>query len=705
MDFSDLYSVMLEVFAVVLLGYAIGRLKLITSQEAKGLGRFASLIALPTSLFYNMAKIDFSAVNWMFLLGIFLTKTILFVMVAVGCVVMSKLGIARAGLFAIFATQSNDFAFGLPIINNLYGKPETGFSLGDYVFLIAPISFVILNPIGFAMMEYGQSKRQGISRSALKIAWVVFRGVFTNPIVFMAMLGLIVNPIIDHNVPSLFEPLLKVISRAFDGVALFYLGLSMVGKLKPLPGLKIIIPIALIIIKLLVLPLIANQMVNALVDSDTSSGNSSTDGSDLSTFAFVYGTIPTAPALIFFANQYALEFDLVATSLVLCTFLSAPIIFVSAHMLSLNELKKGDLEDELETSLLYVSALCIAGLLWVSFMFILAKRYRRFLHRLTLIMMATLFIASLAIVTLRSTEGYCPDNSRVVAQFWFQLVGVFGGRFAAAAVSVGLVLVYQFPHERWAKAFSVLAAISIIVPVVLTTMLVGIGSIDTSEHFACSNNSANGSEKLRFSHTGSGRFIYGNGQLILSLLVLLLCVIVCICCLVKVGRLYRKRSRQQQTSIQRDIPSDSTEIELTSVSSPVSLASSINPLTNDNLNTLPSSSLALGATTDASGIERDRSPLVLRKGSQVLKTPSFPAAVDIQSDEDRAERESMAFFEASIDEDDSVPNQQTTRHLLLILYSILSMLVLEALLLQCGDNLRAAARQTRQRDANHLCRV
>ena len=61
----------------------------------------------------------------------------------------------------------------------------------------------------------------------------------------------------------------------------------------------------------LVLPLIANQMVNALVDSDTSSGNSSTDGSDLSTFAFVYGTIPTAPALIFFANQYALEFDLV----------------------------------------------------------------------------------------------------------------------------------------------------------------------------------------------------------------------------------------------------------------------------------------------------------------------------------------------------------------------------------------------------------
>lgn len=122
--------------------------------------------------------------------------------------------------------------------------------MGDYVFLIAPISFIILNPIGFAMMEYGQSKRQGQSRSALKIAWVVFRGVFSNPIVFMAIFGLAVNPIVNHKVPSIIEPLLQVLSRAFDGVALFYLGLSMVGKLKPLPGLKVVIPIVLITTKL-----------------------------------------------------------------------------------------------------------------------------------------------------------------------------------------------------------------------------------------------------------------------------------------------------------------------------------------------------------------------------------------------------------------------------------------------------------------------
>ena len=135
------------------------------------------------------------------------------------------------------------------LVNSIYGTSKS-FNFGEYVYLLAPVSFIILNPIGFAMMEYGQSKQQGTSQSALKIAWVVFRGVITNPIVFMAILGMVVNPIIDHDIPDLVEPLLDVLSRAFDGVALFYLGLSMVGKLKSLPGLKILVPILLITTKL-----------------------------------------------------------------------------------------------------------------------------------------------------------------------------------------------------------------------------------------------------------------------------------------------------------------------------------------------------------------------------------------------------------------------------------------------------------------------
>lgn len=71
------------------------------------------------------------------------------------------------------------------------------------------------------------------------------------------------------------------------------------------------------------------------------------------------------------------------------------------------------------------------------------------------------FIASMAVVTLPATDDVCPDNSRVIAQFWFQLVGVFGSRIMAAILAVGLVLVYQSPHQTWSKSFPVLAAVGI----------------------------------------------------------------------------------------------------------------------------------------------------------------------------------------------------------------------------------------------------
>lgn len=61
------------------------------------------------------------------------------------------------------------------------------------------------------------------------------------------------------------------------------------------------------------MPVIADQLVDALGDSGISStSNSTSGGEDLPSFAFLYGTMPTAPALIFFASQYALEFDLVS---------------------------------------------------------------------------------------------------------------------------------------------------------------------------------------------------------------------------------------------------------------------------------------------------------------------------------------------------------------------------------------------------------
>ena len=55
-------------------------------------------------------------VNWLFWCGILISKTIVFVLVYVGTLVIGRrMDIGRAGIFAIFVTQSNDFALGYPI--------------------------------------------------------------------------------------------------------------------------------------------------------------------------------------------------------------------------------------------------------------------------------------------------------------------------------------------------------------------------------------------------------------------------------------------------------------------------------------------------------------------------------------------------------------------------------------------------------------
>jgi hypothetical protein len=51
------------------------------------------------------------------------------------------------------STQSNDFAFGLPIITSLYSASHPAFPM--LLYLVSPISLVVLNPIAFTLCEYG----------------------------------------------------------------------------------------------------------------------------------------------------------------------------------------------------------------------------------------------------------------------------------------------------------------------------------------------------------------------------------------------------------------------------------------------------------------------------------------------------------------------------------------------------------------------
>ena len=120
---DNLYPAIIQCFVIILFGYMAGRMNLISSSHGKGIGAFVSKFCLPALLFKNMCTLDFSEVNWMFLFGVLISKSVIFIMVVIVTLVARRpLHFGYAGLFAIFCTQSNDFALGYPILQALYEK-------------------------------------------------------------------------------------------------------------------------------------------------------------------------------------------------------------------------------------------------------------------------------------------------------------------------------------------------------------------------------------------------------------------------------------------------------------------------------------------------------------------------------------------------------------------------------------------------------
>jgi len=153
---------LVQTFATILLGYAVARLQLLSVDGVRGLGMFVSLVSLPALLLRSMATINLSQIEWTFFNAQLLGKATLFIFTAIIVLLRnrcSKRGMSDAGAFAIFVSQSNDFAMGLPILTGLFA--DTHPTYPQLLYVIAPISLIVLNPIGMLLMESGREYPDG----------------------------------------------------------------------------------------------------------------------------------------------------------------------------------------------------------------------------------------------------------------------------------------------------------------------------------------------------------------------------------------------------------------------------------------------------------------------------------------------------------------------------------------------------------------
>ncbi|KAM9366011.1 lysosomal cholesterol signaling protein [Pholidichthys leucotaenia] len=396
MSIDRLFPALLECFGIILCGYIAGRADIITESQAKGLGNFVSKFALPALLFKNMVLLDFGNVIWAFLWSVLIAKVTVFALVCLlTLMVVSPDGrYSKAGLYAIFATQSNDFALGYPIVDALYRSTYPEYL--QYIYLVAPVSLMLLNPIGFALCEVQRWRQAGHSqRSRLGILGVVVLQVLKNPIVFMVMIGIISHFVLGQRIPAVLSEFIDGLANSFGGAALFYLGLTMVGQLHKLTRDTGVALILLITAKLLVMPLVCKDMVDIL---DTGMNSTSPNHTSLSNFAFLYGVFPTAPSVAIYAGHYNMELEVVTSGMVLSTFLSAPIMYVSAWLLTIPLMDPTPLITELENVSFNISIVSLVTLVWTIAVMLLSRKFNRLPHLFVLNLFLAQFLVCVSMI-------------------------------------------------------------------------------------------------------------------------------------------------------------------------------------------------------------------------------------------------------------------------------------------------------------------
>ncbi len=353
----------------------------------------------------------------------------------------------------------------------------------------------------------------------------------SNPIVFMTFIGLIVNFIFSQKIPSIIEPILTTLSSAFSAISLFYLGMSMVGRIRNLTFSAVAIMLVLIFVKSIFFPLITREMVLLISGLKTNLNVTSQvveeENKDLSTFGFLYGTFPSAPGLLASIVRFkAVQQDLLSSAIVFGTLASAPLMMTSGKMISLQYFNyTSNSFDELQCKTAYAFSFATFFCnIWVLYIFLASGRVFMKPHRYTCFLILSQLFNSLIHIVWSSLNT---DTSRALnyTNVFFTLFGAFMTRCIPLSIAINLITITkiqqynQAPFNQFILKFidnSVsLIAVGFVLPLLMATLCISVGGIPETQGTMIS---------------------VGKGQIIISIVLLTFLVLAISYCLILVAR-------------------------------------------------------------------------------------------------------------------------------------------------------------------------
>ena len=215
-------TIVVPVFAVMLLGYGVGRTRLFSEEGVKALTAFCFYVAIPALLFRGMAGLETPAgFDFAIVLAFYVPTLIAYALAMLVARAVFGLKIAEQAIFAAGAAYSNILLLGLPLVITAYGPaaavPQSAILGFQSVILISLTSLVV-------ELGRGSGGQGGVGVG--KILRTAAIGLATNPVIVALVAGLVwgqtglgLHAIVDRS--------LHFLGQAATPTALFALGASL----------------------------------------------------------------------------------------------------------------------------------------------------------------------------------------------------------------------------------------------------------------------------------------------------------------------------------------------------------------------------------------------------------------------------------------------------------------------------------------------
>jgi len=238
-----LFGIVAPVFALIGMGAAAVRLRLLDAAAVKGMSDFVFYLAMPSLLFHSMVTAP--PLRLLDVAGSFIAGAFLLFLVAV---LLSRLAfrarLAAASVFALNAVFGNTVMLGVPIIDSAFGAEGVA-----YLLAIVAFHSGLLLPLATILIEADS----GQGRGPLAVLRATLPGLLRNPVVVCIVLALAWR-VTGLGLAAPIDRLLMLLGAAGPPLALFCLGATLpkpdgwkgMGEVAAATALKLLVMPALV---------------------------------------------------------------------------------------------------------------------------------------------------------------------------------------------------------------------------------------------------------------------------------------------------------------------------------------------------------------------------------------------------------------------------------------------------------------------------